>query len=449
MSTSRTNPLFIRRQRGAALMVMLVILIMGSAAFLVGELSSIAPQLERDKRTAEALSQAKEALIGYAASVDLSDPYAYSPRPGNLPCPDFSNTGTAALTCSGSALGRLPWKTLGLPDLRDGSGERLWYAVSSNFRKLSSGTPCSTSGDPDCLNSDTLGTITVRAPDGAIIYDGSASNGLAAVIVAPGNVLQRTDKTSPQDRSTAGENTPDNYLDIALGEDNATFSNSSTNGFIQGTIRDGNGNVILNDQLLAITQDSIMQAAQKRVAKEVQSCLTDYALNNLGRYPWAAQITDLTSPYGDSSGTYFGRIPDTLSHTDSDIEGATSSQWTISCKTHITNTPAKWWLNWKEMVFYGLSNTFRPSDTTAPAFPSTCATSGNCLSVNSATSPARIVVIVAGKALSNPNQLNRNTNKTNAFSYLEGGNESANQSGAFTFIQSVPSATFNDLLISR
>lgn len=449
MSTLRIDQATSRHQRGAVMMVMLVILIMGTAAFLVGELSRIAPRLERDKRTAEALSQAKEALIGYAASVDLSDPYAYSPRPGNLPCPDFSNNGTAALTCSGSALGRLPWKTLGLPDLRDGSGERLWYAVSSNFRKLSSGTPCSTPGDPDCLNSDTPGTITVRDSGGAITYDGSASKGLAAVIIAPGNVLQRTDKASLQDRSTAGENTPDNYLDIALGEDNATFTNNSTNGFIQGAIRDGNDNVILNDQLLAITQDNIMQAAQNRVAREVQNCLTDYALNNLGRYPWAAQITDLTTPYSDSSSTYFGRIPDTLSHTDSDIEGATSSQWTISCKTHITNTPAKWWLNWKEMVFYGLSKSFQPSDTSAPAFPSTCATSGNCQSVNSTASPARIVVIVAGKALSNPNQLNRNTNKTNAFFYLEGGNEGANQSGAYTFIQSVPSATFNDLLISR
>jgi hypothetical protein len=34
-------------------------------------------------------------------------------------------------------LGRLPWKTLGLPDLRDGDGERLWYAVSSATRACS------------------------------------------------------------------------------------------------------------------------------------------------------------------------------------------------------------------------------------------------------------------------------------------------------------------------
>ena len=49
-------------------------------------------------------------------------------------------------------IGRLPWKTFGLPDLRDGSGERLWYALSPNFRDNPSVSP---------LNSDTRGSITV------------------------------------------------------------------------------------------------------------------------------------------------------------------------------------------------------------------------------------------------------------------------------------------------
>jgi hypothetical protein len=33
------------------------------------------------------------------------------------------------MTCfyANQRMGRLPWKTLRLPDLRDGHGERLWY----------------------------------------------------------------------------------------------------------------------------------------------------------------------------------------------------------------------------------------------------------------------------------------------------------------------------------
>ncbi len=57
-------------------------------------------------------------------------------------------------------LGRLPWKTLGLPDLRDAFGERLWYAVSSKHKGLLN---CTVS--PACLDMGpeaALGTITVR-----------------------------------------------------------------------------------------------------------------------------------------------------------------------------------------------------------------------------------------------------------------------------------------------
>ena len=52
-------------------------------------------------------------------------------------------------------IGRLPWRTLGLPDLRDSSGERLWYAVSRQFAR---NPTCM----PNCpLTSDTLGQLTV------------------------------------------------------------------------------------------------------------------------------------------------------------------------------------------------------------------------------------------------------------------------------------------------
>ena len=57
-------------------------------------------------------------------------------RLGDLPCPDRDDDGDAdavpGCDTAALALGRLPWKTLGLPDLRDGDGERLW----SQFKHL-------------------------------------------------------------------------------------------------------------------------------------------------------------------------------------------------------------------------------------------------------------------------------------------------------------------------
>lgn len=437
-------------QQGAAFIVMLVILVLGASSILVSSLGSASIQIERDAKTAEALSQAREALIGFATSVNLT---SGSARLGDLPCPDNHSPGTAlegtpSAPCSGNAIGRLPWKTLGLPDLRDGSGERLWYAVSVKF-KNSPRTTCTSSGQAGCLNSDTEGTLTVLNSDGTVIHAGNTSTGAVAVIIAPGAPLQRQGSSSLQDRSIAGTNTASNYLDIAtigsVTEDNANFVDSSaTNGFVHGRVLDSNGEIIVNDQLLVITEYHIIPQLEKRVVAEVKNCLVDYALNNtsgLGRYPWAAPITDLGTTYNDSTNTFFGRIPDDLSNTNTSSSDNMDNQWGSACNTHTGSTSDSWWINWKEHVFYGVSRKFRPRD----SIPS--ATISNFLTVNPSGSLAKFVVIIAGEKLSTPNQANRNTNKTNAFYYLEGGNENATQDGLFTFTQGTASTTFNDTLI--
>jgi len=426
-----------RKQRGAALMVMLVIMVMGAATILVNSLSSTALQIKRDKISADALAQAKEALIGYAASVKFT---GGAERPGDLPCPDTNNDGIAEASCgnaSGSTgqnlrLGRLPWKTLGLPDLRDGSGERLWYAISNNFKKNTRTA---------LLNSDTPGTITVFASNDNILYNGDTTvgTGAVAVIIAPGDVLQRTDKTTPQDRSSTGVNAPENYLDIALGEDNANFMDgSSTNGFIQGRIKDNSGNVILNDQLLVVTQNDIMQPMQRRVAAEVKQCLSDYAAQgqNKGLYPWAAKLDGSTAPsYADVSGSLFGRLPDTFTDTVSDSGGGMKDGWTTSCNMNL----GSWWNNWKEMMFYGLADAYKPVN--PPSTPTTCPT---CLTVNppSATADKKFVVIVAGKKLAGQMR-SSNADKGSLGNYLE----TPNSGGATAFAQGTFSTTFNDTVL--
>lgn len=444
MYSSRTTHPF-KPQRGAAFIVMLVILIMGVTAFLVSSLSSSAIQIKRDQVTAEALAQAKEALIGYAASVDLS---SGTNRPGDLPCPDTNNDGIAELSC-GNALGttgqaqrigRLPWKTLGLPDLRDSSGERLWYAVSNNF-KNNTRTTCTSPGQPGCLNSDTAGTISVFSPDGTLINNGGGSTGAVAVIIAPGDVLTRQGGAL-QDRSIAGVNTATNYLDIATvgGNmmDNANFiEGSSTNGFIQGRIQDTNGNLIVNDQLLVITQDNIMQAVQKRIIAEVRLCLTEYASipQNYGRYPWTTDPTNVSN-YNDVSDQLFGRVPDqTFDNTKSDSGDNMKDVWGANCNIQY----GSWWLNWKEMVFYGLADSYKPLDP-----PNTSAACGTCLTVNppSAAANKKIVVIVAGKTMTGQIRVS-NADKGNLSNYLE----FPNSAGTSPFAQSAPSATFNDTVV--
>lgn len=430
MYSSRTNQSTMQKQRGAAFIVMLVILIMGVVTFLVSSLNSSALQIKRDQVTADALAQARDALIGYAASVNLT---AAGNRPGDLPCPDnyipgSNNEGRSTTPCAGNALGRLPWKTLGLPDLRDGSGERLWYAVSNNF-KNSPRTPT--------LNSDTAGTLSVFSSAGTLNYDGgstgSSSTGAVAIIIAPGAVLTRQGSASAQDRSAVGNTTASNYLDIAtvggVTEDNGNFTDgSSTHGFIQGRIKDNNGNLIVNDQLIVITQDNIMQAIQKRVAGEVKQCLNEYASDYGGLYPWAAPTNPLA--YTDTTNTWFGRIPDYPFNNTVAYNPAMHSSWGPNC----TISYGTWWTNWKEMVFYGFSDAYSPNDNTGALL----------LTVNppSATANKKFVVIVAGKTLA-VQVRSAPTDKTILSNYLE----LPNSNGATSFAQGSPSSTFNDTIV--
>lgn len=444
-------------------MVVLVVVIVGSAGLLVSSINRSWMQAEHDKKSFEALARAKEALVGYAVAVNLTGACANTAsitcrRPGDLPCPDSNNDGTADTPCSGNALGRLPWKTLGLPDLRDGSDERLWYAVSARF-KNNPRTICTNSVLTSCLNSDTPGSITIRANDGTIINDGGNGTGVVATLFAPGNVLQRQDGTQ-QVRSGLGINTASNYLDIATvggtTEDNANFTDgSSTNGFIQGNLKDSDGNAIVNDRLLAITQDNIMQVTQKRVAAEVRNCLVEYAAMpqnqglppNLGYYPWATLRT--AGPpvvYNDSDRREFGRIPDLLfeetcddtggSNCDATQSGGMSNQWGPTC----TLANSNWWVNWKELVFYGFAHGFRPHDLT---HNHACSNSA-CLVVNPPSSAAdkSFVIIVAGKQIGTQVR-SSNTDKSNFANYLEG----QNSDGLTSFEKSPLSATFNDWVV--
>lgn len=269
-----TKPLR-NKQRGAALIILGLILVLGLITLFSFNLERKTPQLEADRKTALALAQAKEALLGYAAKDEN--------RPGSLPCADINDDGEptfgADFSCSPNVIGRLPWKQLDVPDLRDGSGERFWYAVSSDFR----------SSYNVARNSNTAGQITIRNSMGVIVSDAGAtpSTGVVAVIIAPGRALIRQGAAATQNRSCAGGGgcaeesvclspyqsvakcNPVNYLDVLEGvEDNANFSPPS-NGFIHGPIQEITGKAIVNDRMITITASELFSVVTFRMAREL------------------------------------------------------------------------------------------------------------------------------------------------------------------------------------
>lgn len=298
-------------QRGAALLLMLVIVVLGIAAALVGSLSTTALKNARQEKTSAALAQAKEALIGYA--ITYGDTHTGETH-GYLPCPDVDETG---ITLEGiehgncgpideNTIGRLPWKSLGLPALSDSAGECLWYAVSGTYKN----NPKTTS----TMNWDNTGKLKVYSADGNEI----SPDEIVAVVIAPGPVSATN--TPAQDRSgtyapiCGGNYTPAAYLD------NDTLHSINNSAIASGKFilphehRDANGNVTVsvNDQFVYITRQDIWFAIQKRIAREAKKCLDDYAATSGNKYPWAVPVSTPTAFSPLIMGEYntlFGRLP--------------------------------------------------------------------------------------------------------------------------------------------
>ena len=329
-------------QRGIALFIALLVLAVAAGVVLVGQAAGYSAA-RRDHVSERALAQAREALLAFASDRPINAVVG----PGFLPCPDVDNDGWAESTCGSLSgdrgqdgrLGRLPWKTLGLPDVRDGHGERLWYAVSTRYKGLLN---CAASAACVDLSPATgLGTITVRDGTGRVTHDGTLADpergGALAVVLAPGGPLARqspSGEVRDQHRecppgdcdaygrciatppSRAAHCDPGNYLDLApterSGEDNADFHDRSDsqrvlngNGFIMGPVVDGRGRLAVNDRLAVIAYADVMPRMARRVGLELAQCLAFFASRpeNGGRLPRA-------SPACPGFGTA-GRVPDT------------------------------------------------------------------------------------------------------------------------------------------
>jgi type II secretory pathway pseudopilin PulG len=234
------------RQQGAALLIFLILLVTAALTYVVTSLTPEAIEAQRNRKTQEALALAREALIGYAlkyrdeeaAQGRMDRMYGYLPLPDlgssrNLNtdpnCKDASNNpleGCDANTPSGIAydangilptiVGRLPWRTLGIAPLRDGSGECLWLIVSSLHGRKQRSTP------PPILpplNWDTLGQLDIVVANGtaALLSTlATAHDRPVAIVFAPGSPLPGQDRSrsTTDDVSQCGGNyDAGNYLD--------------------------------------------------------------------------------------------------------------------------------------------------------------------------------------------------------------------------------------------
>jgi len=358
-------------------------------------------------------------LIGYAASD--------SNQPGVLPCPDDNNDGSADSPCGVSgvtAIGRFPWRQLGLDSPRDGSGECLWYAVSANFKN-------SGGSGPAVVNSDSAGTLAVYNSSGSVMY---AASEVAAIVFAPGEALTGQDRT-PSGTTTCGGNMDASaYLDsYTVG--GTTYNNatgSGTNSFISAPA-DTAGR--FNDKLLVLTTKALFAVVEMRVLREMRTALRTYRTNN-GYFPSA-------NPYGVATyycsyTTWQARLPVTINPLPLAGGCPGFANWA-------GELPAWFGTNkWQEVTYYAVSACRVggiPIPLVQAAVTLLCTTlTPSDLTVGTTTN-VHAVVFTAGPAIAALGQARPCANVSACL------DDAANRDGNSTFVQPVLSATNNDRVL--
>lgn len=456
--TARTASAPPPRQRGYALIVLVALLATATLTLTAKMLGNdVGQQNARDRITADALAQAKEALIGYAVTYADTHP---SPQQvaGYLPCPDTAGTadtngeGASTLTCGTldtSVIGRLPWKTLNIPPLRGGDGECLWYAVSGSYKN---------NPKTGLMNWDTAGQLQVYAANGATPLT-AANNQAVAVIFAPGSALPGQSRTGTAAPLCGGNYTVGNYLDQA--------NTTATGPYYTGPMQDGIGNPVLNDRIAFITQQDIWNAIKRRrdfldtldtMTLKTAECIARFGTTNNApanrSLPWAAPLTlsDYTNNtrYNDADNLLAGRVPYRVNTARGQTGNTIPSPYYLLRDDNPPLFPAycasgwasiyPWWDNWKDHLFYGVSERYQPASSAT-----TACSSGHCVNVNGVGNYAA-VVIFAGERLAG--QIRANKDVISA--YLEGRNAvnigAVHPTGHENYQSEAASGTFNDIV---
>ena len=280
-----------------ALLAFLAVAVMTFGYIVTSSLNAASRFASVDRAyNANVLNQARQALIGWMAM----NAAGTDPNPGRLPCPeapaffaDPANQGVAAGSCTLPAVGRLPWRTLGLDRLVDDAGEPLWYVVSPGWA-LPTMVP---------INSDTLGQLSLDGGEAVALI---IAPGRPVTVVAGGNCAAWT-----QSRPIAG--TPDlrNYLEC----ENA--NSPADANFVRR-----NANATYNDQVLRVAAADVMPALeaaiQDRLQREIAPALRTVYTNanytgipsSSPMYPYAVTFANPgTSTYQGASGVYQGLLP--------------------------------------------------------------------------------------------------------------------------------------------
>jgi len=316
-----------KSQTGAVLLMFLLILVTSASYSLLNQLNASTNLHTRQQETNRALSEAKQALIGYA--ITYPDKVNSNAGPGYLPCPDLDNDGDAEGGCAlvgptNWTIGRFPNETLNVQELKDASGQRLWYVLSDNFRNFAGFEP---------LNSDTPGQLCIDVnfdDDCEVVADGDIDD-IVAIIIAPGAQVDGQNR-DPNETDIANEIS--NYLDGGNNDFNTIFETYNDDGDNDGDLLDED----FNDILILITRQELMGLVEKRVLAEVEDTINNYQ-TTYNAFPWLSPFANpSSSAFRGQIATTQGHIPFHYSADTSGVAGRNPFQTTVGWIWNATGT---------------------------------------------------------------------------------------------------------------
>lgn len=288
----------IEKQKGAALIVLVLAFIMATSVLVISNYSIDRGKIAYEKRTTEALALAKEALVSYAVTFHDNNAAGLM---GFLPCPEFTSSPTEGesigTNCGNqydSYLGRFPWKSLGVKPIKDGSGNCLWYAVSGDYKNnigydrnnLNQASGMSRS---EMLNQDSNGAFRIFDENLNVIDGQTPGSRVLAVIIAPGNPVTGQSRAFTAGTQCGGDFDSSHFLELFNTKDNRSIS-TGVGHLIDEFIASSNGfDSTFNDRIITISQDDIWDGIRKGssfnvlmkdTTQALAACIAQFGLNN-------------------------------------------------------------------------------------------------------------------------------------------------------------------------
>ena len=381
---SRTSVKTPKRQKGVALLIMIIVIVLAFSSYFISGLSINQVRIDQAKNAMLTLKKAKQAIINYAVTyADRANGNDY----GLLPCPEVifnGDDGNMTGNCgfkNRNIVGWFPWRSLDLTNLKDYSGTCLFYAVSGTYKVGSS-------AQADMINEDSVG----------MLQDVNFGSEIVALVIAPGGPLVGQVR-NPIASTSCGR---DYANDAAYLEGDGVTDNSSVSAvidtvdqYIHATETSSDEAPPYNDKFLTITRDEIWNAIVERadfkqkmenLTQALAMCMSNYATANIGnRLPWVAPmgLADyrVNGNYDDGDGTigYAGRIPFNIDDsnamirlagidelfTDAICNNLIPTAGVIVDLVTVNSEYRKLWDNWKDHFFYVVSKDYEVDDITA------------------------------------------------------------------------------------